>query len=363
MSRLHVDAEKRLGAFQLHVRLDVGTEVMVLFGPSGGGKSTTLNIVAGLVDPDAGEIVLDGTPFFRRHRPGPHVHLPARKRRTGYVFQDYALFPHLTALENVAFGLGRGAAARTRALQLLERMSIAHAADILPRELSGGQQQRVAIARALAVETPLLLLDEPFTALEAPVRERLQQELRALQRELGLVMLYVTHRIEDAFALGDRIAVVRAGRIEQTGPLDDVFRRPGSTDVAEVLGIRNLFRARVAHADGEPVLDWDGLHLHAPAHAHHDGSIVNAYIRPEDVKVVYPDRPLSSAVRENVVDGTVLAHWRNAAFRVLRVALPNAHEIEVRFPALSYAPLLLEAGAPVRLALRRDGIVVLDPAA
>jgi molybdate transport system ATP-binding protein len=359
-ARVHIDLAKRLGSFQLQINLELGTEVLVLFGPSGGGKTSTLNLVAGLSTPDEGEIVMDGNVWFRRKRSGPPAHVPARQRRVGYVFQDYALFPHLTALQNVAFGLARAPDASARARTLLERVSMTSFAERRPHELSGGQQQRVAIARALAVQPKVLLLDEPFTALEAGVRERLQQELRALQRELRLVVVYVTHRIEDAFAMGDRIAVLRAGHIEQVGPIDDVFRRPVNKQVAEVLGIRNLFHACVQHTDEGPALGWDGIPLHA-AGSLTTGTEVTAYIRPEDIKIVYPDRPLSRAVSENVLDAEITASYRNAAFRVLRVRVPNGHELEVRFPAYSYAPLPLEPGDPVRIALRREGIIVLEP--
>ncbi|MBO2528279.1 MAG: hypothetical protein CW348_00205 [Thermobifida sp.] len=188
-------------------------------------------------------IEFDGAAFFRRNRPGPRVDLPARRRGVGYVMQDYALFPHMTVLENVMFPL-RGAPDReARALALLERVSVAHLAHERPGSLSGGQQQRVVIARALAANGGLLLLDEPFAALDGPIRERLQADLRTLQRELRLVMILVTHRLEDAFALGDRIAVLRAGRLEQVGPIEDVVRRPATRGVAEIMGIRNLLRA------------------------------------------------------------------------------------------------------------------------
>ncbi len=358
--RLRIDVRKRFSALDLAVQLEVGAEVLVLFGPSGSGKTTTLNLIAGLVDPDEGEIAFDDSTFFRRGRPGSPARLPARRRRVGYVFQDYALFPHLTAEENVAYSLRGQSDARTKAAALLDRVGLRHVATLRPAELSGGQQQRVAIARALAADRPLLLLDEPFAAFEAGVRELLQQELRALQRDLGLVVVYVTHRVEDAFALGDRIAVLAAGRIAQVGPIDEVFRRPISPEVAAVLGIRNLFRARCVEAGPDTVLDWDGLVLHAPPEPGAAGETVTAYIRPEDVKVVYPDRPLSTVVRENLVDAAILATWRDHAFRILRVRLPNEHELEVRFPAHSYSRLTLEPGQPVRLALRRDGIVILS---
>ena len=142
--RLHIDIEKRLATFDLRVQLDVGAEILVLFGPSGAGKTQTLTMIAGLSTPDAGEIVLDGEAFFRRDRPGPKVVLPARKRRIGYVFQQYALFPHLSALENVAYPLWRQRGARARATALLHRMHLEHVADHYPHELSGGQQQRVS---------------------------------------------------------------------------------------------------------------------------------------------------------------------------------------------------------------------------
>jgi molybdate transport system ATP-binding protein len=358
-TNLRVDVRRRLGTLDLDVRFEAGTGVLVLFGPSGSGKTTTLNAIAGLIDPDEGEIAFGETVFFRRTRGTAPIAVPARHRHVGYVFQDYALFPHMSAAANVAFALRGRADADARAHALLARVGLEHVAALRPGALSGGQQQRVAIARALAAERRLLLLDEPFAAFEAAVRERLQQELRGLQRELGLVVVYVTHRVEDAFAMGDRVAVLIGGRIAQAGAIDEVFRRPASPEVAGVLGIRNLFSARLSSSDSETLLDWNGLMLHVtPADPALNG-VVSAYIRPEDVKIVYPDRPLTSAVRENLVQGTVLAAWRDQATRMLRVQLPNDHELEVRFPAYSYAPLSLDPGAGVQLALRREGIVVL----
>src|ERR1041384_3177351 len=150
--RLKVNIEKRLDTFNLSVQIEVGAEILVLFGPSGAGKTQTLNAIAGLMTPDAGEITLDGTVFFRSSGAAAAINLPARKRHVGYVFQQYALFPHLTALENVAYALWRQPHARERAQSLLERMHLSDLAHRYPHELSGGQQQRVAIARALAME-------------------------------------------------------------------------------------------------------------------------------------------------------------------------------------------------------------------
>ena len=361
-ARLSVDLDHRLDGFHLQVDFATTTETLVLFGASGAGKTTILNAVAGLIAPDAGEISLDGQVFFRRHRPGPGNNLPARHRRVGYVFQHYALFPHLNALENVAYPLGRRTDRRARALDLLDRMGLTHLASRYPDELSGGQQQRVAIARALSAEPCLLLLDEPFAALDLGLRERFQRELRQLQAELGLVVIYVTHSLDDAFAVGHRLAVVQQGRIRQIGPVREVFRYPVDQHVAEIMGIRNLFRARVIGATAEGVLlDWDGLELQGPPQPADAPDLVTVYIRPEDIKVIYPDRPLLSAVAHNQVQGRIRARFRHADFQALRVDLANGCEVEVRFPEYAYARLALDEGADIRLALRREGLVILRP--
>lgn len=361
MSTLSLFIRKRLHTFTLDVQLEVKNEILVLFGPSGAGKTTVLNAIAGLVTPDEGEIRLDDLVFFRR-RPGERpVNLPARRRRVGYVFQHYALFPHMTVLENVAYPLWRRPEARRRALELLVDMRIDHLADRYPHEISGGQQQRVAIARALAANPRVLLLDEPFSALDLAVRERLQRDVRRLQRALGLPVIYVTHRLEDAFAVGHRLAVLREGRLEQVGPIEEVFRRPASRAAAEIMGIRNLFRARVVTVDPHRLLlDWNGLVLEAVPQPVTD-DWVTAYIRPEDVKILYPDRPLTGAVRHNCVEGLIVEARQQAAFRQLHVRLANGQEIEVRFPHYAYTPLDLSEGQPVQLSLRKEALVVLTP--
>jgi molybdate transport system ATP-binding protein len=233
--RLKVNIEKRLATFNLSVQMEVGAEILVLFGPSGAGKTQTLNAIAGLMTPDAGEITLDGTVFFRSSVAGsPTLNLPARKRHVGYVFQQYALFPHLSALENVAYAVWRQPRARERAEALLERMRLVELANRYPHELSGGQQQRIAIARALAMEPRVLLLDEPFSALDSEIRKQLHQDLLRLQAEAELIVIYVTHNLEDAFTVGHRLAVVRNGRIEQIGKPRDVHPHPTNPLVMEV---------------------------------------------------------------------------------------------------------------------------------
>ena len=360
--QLHVEIEKRLGNIALQMQLTIGPEILVLFGPSGAGKTQTLQAIAGLMTPDRGRISLDDSVFFH-HEPGVHnINLPARKRRIGYVFQQYALFPHMTALANVAFPLVGQRDANTRALALLDRMRLAHLAHRMPQELSGGQQQRVAIARALAAEPRVLLFDESFSALDRAIRERLHEDLRALQAEQQLIVIYVTHNLDDAFAVGHRLAVVRDGRVEQIGQLDDVFTRPANRRVLDILGIPNAISARVVEATpGQLVLDWDGVRLAAPPLDLAPGAEVTAYIRPEDIRLIYPDRPLTRAVGKNLLVGIVVARRFGRHVHQVQVALPGGSHIEIVYPASAYATLPLTPGAPVQLALRQESIVVIAP--
>ncbi len=222
----HVDLEVERGAF------------MSLLGPSGSGKTTMLNVIAGFVAPSEGVVRLDGADITTR---------PAEKREFGVVFQGYALFPHLNALDNVAYPLcTRGMAraeARRRAGEMLERVGLGAMTGRRPAQLSGGQQQRVAMARALVFHPPMLLLDEPLSALDRDLRRRLQAELKALHREEGRTFLLVTHDQEEAMTLSDRIAVFRAGRVAQIGSPQDLYHRPASRFVAEFVGEANLVPA------------------------------------------------------------------------------------------------------------------------
>jgi molybdate transport system ATP-binding protein len=358
--RLCVDIHRRLPSFNLDLSLEVEEEVLVLFGPSGSGKTMTLESIAGLVSPDEGEIVLDGQVLFRRGLAGEHVNLPARKRGIGYVFQSYALFPNLTVLQNVRYPLGRDSNGRERALTLVNQMGLGPLADRLPHQLSGGQQQRVAIARALARDPEVLLLDEPFSALDPGLRERLRTDLRALQLERNLIVVCVTHNVEDAFALGDRLAVLRDGKLQQVGAVGEVFRRPSSMRAAEVLAIRNIFHARVSAATAEHVsLEWDGLELYAPAQPCSPGDTVPVYIAPEDVKILYPDRAALGGLALNQLDATVLSVENQREMRVIRLALQNGHELEARGANYFYQQLDLSQGAPIRISLRSEGLRIL----
>src|SRR5256712_8978040 len=222
-------------------------EVMALLGPSGSGKTTLLRLLAGFEQPDAGRMIIDGADVGGVS--------PAR-RRCGMVFQHYALFPHLDVGENVAFGLrergrqGGRVAVERQVAAVLALVDLAGFERRRVQELSGGQQQRVALARALAPEPRVLLLDEPLSNLDPALRERTRRELRQLIKRVGITTLFVTHEQEEAFDLGDRVAVLAAGRLDQVGTPDDLYERPASLFVATFVGRANVFRGAAAHALG-----------------------------------------------------------------------------------------------------------------
>jgi len=214
-------------------------ELISLLGPSGCGKTTTMRTIAGLLALQAGKVMLDGADIS---------HMPAHKRNMGLVFQSYALFPHLDVFDNVAFGLRLRKLPepelRRRVAAVLEAVGLTGLEQRLPAQMSGGQQQRVALARAVVIEPKLLLLDEPLSNLDAKLRVQMRSELRRIQRELGVTMLYVTHDQEEALALSDRIVVMNSGKIEQLDVPEAVFNRPSNRFVAHFMGFENLFRYR-----------------------------------------------------------------------------------------------------------------------
>jgi spermidine/putrescine transport system ATP-binding protein len=238
---LLVDLVKRFGDFTAvaGVNLDMPSgEFFSLLGPSGCGKTTTLRMIAGFERPSEGQILLDGVDMAQT---------PPHKRNVNTVFQNYALFPHLTVEENVAFGLKYKDVSkqemRDRVGRSLELVALTGFGGRRPSQLSGGQQQRVALARALILNPAVLLLDEPLGALDAKLRKRLQIELKALQEEVGITFIYVTHDQEEALTMSDRIAVMSQGRVEQVGPPKEIYEEPATAYVADFLGVSNLMDA------------------------------------------------------------------------------------------------------------------------
>ncbi|HJV33833.1 sulfate ABC transporter ATP-binding protein [Geomonas sp.] len=255
-------------------------ELVALLGPSGCGKTTLLRIVAGLETPDEGRILFNGEEATRRE---------VRDRHVGFVFQHYALFRHMTVFDNIAFGLtvkprksrpGK-AEIKDKVFSLLKLIQVEHLAYHYPAQLSGGQRQRVALARALAVEPEVLLLDEPFGALDAKVRIELRRWLRRLHDEIHVTSVFVTHDQEEALEVADRIVVMNEGRIEQQGTPSEVYDRPATPFVFDFLGNVNLFRCRVHQGMAE----MGGLALSAPEHSESMDQPAVGYVRSHDIEI------------------------------------------------------------------------------
>ena len=336
------------------VDLDIAQGEFVCFlGPSGCGKTTLLRIIAGLEVQTAGRIELDGSDISR---------LPPAKRNYGIVFQSYALFPNLSIGDNVAYGLvnrQRGKQnIRERVTELLELVGLPGSEAKYPAQLSGGQQQRIALARALATSPGLLLLDEPLSALDAIVRVKLRQEIRSLQRKLGVTTIMVTHDQEEALSVADRIVVMNSGLIEQVGTPMRVYSEPASTLVADFIGKGNRL---LATTEGDGTLRCGHLRLPHPPGWGADlpaGVTVTLYLRPEDrvVEGLTPDHPhqcVGTVARVEFLGGNCLAEMRVEGLPdqpvLLQFSLNQMHDLNVR------------EGTVVRFALRADRLRAFMP--
>lgn len=282
-------------------------ELLAIVGPSGAGKSTTLRVIAGLHRPHKGAVLCAGECWLDTAR---RLDLKPHQRRVGLVFQDYALFPHMTALGNVMAAMGHvpGGERATRATALLARVHLAGLEDRRPAELSGGQQQRVAVARALARDPAVLLLDEPFSAVDRATRRRLQAELATLRQSLAIPMVLVTHDLDEAVMLADRMVLMHRGRGLQTAPPAEMLSRPASAEVARLLDLRNLFAGTViSHEPMVTRLSWAGRLVEAaPAPDFAAGQAVDWLIGAGGVVLHRRGRP-SAGERENPVTGSVVS--------------------------------------------------------
>jgi molybdate transport system ATP-binding protein len=370
--RLEVRLVKRMPGFTLDVRWTAGDGVAVLFGPSGAGKSLTLACLAGLVAPDGGRIVIDGRVLFDSDRA---VSLSPQQRRVGFVFQGLALFPHLTVAENIGFGLrDRPRAERDRKVrEIVERLGLGGLETRRPSEVSGGQRQRVALGRALAIDPALLLLDEPLSALDLPLRRALRDELRATLRELRTAAVVVTHDFAEAYRLGDRIVVYENGRVVQEAPRAELLWQPASETVARIMSIPNVLKGRVIKASPDRIqLSWRGQVLEAvnsPAHAYlpPPDAPLAFFIRPEYVRLIRKDRgPTDPGHHMNVMHGTVVDDADFGTTWTLRIRLDEpgppaqgAFDLEVEVPHLVHEILDIEHDRRWEFSIHRGSIHVL----
>src|SRR5499427_1828956 len=304
-------------------------EFLTLLGPSGSGKTTTLMMIAGFESATAGEIMLDGRPLTR---------VPPYRRNLGMVFQHYALFPHMTVYDNVAFPLRTRGATRTetnqRVAEALDRVHLPGYGARFPAQLSGGQQQRVALARALAYRPPVLLMDEPLGALDKKLREQMQLEIKHIQRELQLTVIYVTHDQEEALTMSDRIVVMRHGRVVQLGPPEDLYERPIDRFVADFIGQSNFLEVTVRSVqDGiATAVTDDGLDVSlAVGEGGAQGTRVTLAIRPERVRLARAGRPIRTPT---LPDASAYRWWDGVIEEVVYIGATRKYQVRVRSQVL-----------------------------
>lgn len=257
---LHIDITKKLPGFELRVNLSSEREIIGVLGASGSGKSMLLRSIAGLIQPDSGRIQINGRVFYDSEN---KINLLPRDRKVGFLFQNFALFPHLTIEKNIAFGLDRlsGGEQKEKATELMDRFHLQDIGQRYPHQISGGQQQRVALARAMAVQPEILLLDEPFSALDDHLRTHMMKEMEGFLKDYTGSALYVTHNMEEAYRLCNRIAILNVGHVEAFDHKQSLFHSPSSLETAKITGCKNISKA-FRQLDGIiDIPDW-GIAVH-----------------------------------------------------------------------------------------------------
>ena len=352
---LSITARKQFADFTLDAVWSSDQPIVALVGPSGSGKTLTLQCIAGLIAPDSGRIVAAGRALFDS-RDG--LDLPPQLRRIGYVFQGYALFPHMTVAQNIAYGIPRRREHRERGRddrtkELVDRLGLGALTSRYPADLSGGQQQRVALARALATDPDVLLLDEPFSALDAPLRRELSSELSQTLRGWGKIAVLVTHDLAEAYQIADMVVLYEHGGTTAAMSKNDLLWNPSSERVARLIGARNILCATIADSSGDSiVLDWRGGRLEAarsPSHQLHAraGDSLAFFIRPEYVRLIRKNRVVTEGLRQtNLFHGEIVGERDEGTtwvlfFRLARPGVPSqgAYDLEIEIPKLVYERL------------------------
>ena len=359
---LDFDFEYRLEGFTLAPALTMEQGVSALYGPSGAGKSLTLLCLVGLRRPERGWIRLNGRTLFDAET---GIHVVPHLRRMALVFQEYALFPHMTVAGNLAYGLRglTGADVRKRVDAMLRLLRLEGFGNRYPGDLSGGQRQRVALGRGLIVQPELLLLDEPFSALDQMERERLRAEVLDLLQGFGGTTILVTHNLQEAYLMARQIAVIDSGRILQSGPRDEVLQHPRDRRVAEHVGASNIFRGTAAvDAAGSSVVAWHGAQLTFSGSLPPPGAEVEFCIRPEDVRLVWPERV---ADKPNALHGYIASGVERGIDYAMRFRAEGgasaAGEIMIQCSEHVRHLMKLHPGKPVWIFFPPDKLHVLAP--
>jgi len=356
----------QVGPFNLDLDFEARSDgVTSLFGPSGSGKTTVLRCIAGLERPDQARLVVGGTVWHDTRR---GVFLPPHSRPLGYVFQEAALFPHLNVWQNLLYGFNRVAPSERRVTldPVVAMLKLEPLLKRSVRRLSGGEQQRVAIARSLLASPQLLLLDEPFSALDTPVRTQLRRDVAVLQKELNLPILLVTHDLAEAYFMSQRMAVLDHGKLLQTGPPETVMYHPKNHTVAQLTGCQNFFTGKVVQSTHKGLWIHSGqVTLLASPNALAVGRTVELAVRAERIMLVR--KALPKDTRQNELSGTIVEATRDGLNHTLYFLLDDGqrlrqgeYDLEVVLPAYVYERLQLGTDQRWKISIRPEVITLLD---
>lgn len=355
-------AQKERSPFRLGVDFDAPAGITILFGPSGSGKTSTIQAIAGIMRPDSGNITVNGQTLFDSER---GMDVPIRERRLGLVFQNLALFPHMTVLGNVEFATNNLSRRerRRRALELLERLRIAHTAERRPRDISGGEAQRVALARALASRPRLLLLDEPLSAIDEATKHEIISDLKMINREMSLPIIYVTHNRDEAITLGDYLVVYDHGRVALAGEPIEILGGPFSVRVARMTGVENIFKGVVINSEaqgGTMTVELndrsDSCHLDVPLGKEQKGDRVTIAVRSGDILIATEELRRTSA--RNILRAKIDSIEERGALALLRVKSGVTWTVSITPQSIS--ELKLTPGQEIWMAIKTHSCYLLE---
>lgn len=360
MSKLNVQLKNTHGIpLDLSFECEVG-QVLALVGPSGSGKTTVLRCIAGLFRTDKGQIECDGQLWFESNK---NIFMPTQQRHIGMVFQNYALFPHLTVKENIELGMEKEFSASAK--ELLSSMNLHGFESRMPSTLSGGQQQRVALARALARQPKILLLDEPFSAVDQVTKRKLRFELLKLIRKLKVPIILVTHDLDEAAMLADKICVLHNGKSLQTGSPIEVMRKPSSATVARLMDVRNLFEGVLIEqnaTENRARISWAGIEFDAP---YQQGFYINQKVNwsiPADKVLLHRRRNPSKGVRENPVSGRIseIVTVGGITNVIIELTTDSHIKLHMDLPSHVLERNRLDVGEDISMSLLKDAIHLMD---